>query len=128
VYASFILRPEFTRADFCALATYCRRLELSFASFAVLTPLPGTDLYQEVSDQLVIHDYDYFDFIHTLLPTALPLEEFYAEYRNLYARAMCLKKQLAWLRRFPLKEIPRLLVRGFRFYDRLEATYLDYVD
>jgi hypothetical protein len=81
-----------------------------------------------VSDQLITHDYDYFDFIHTLLPTALPLKEFYAEYRNLYARALGMKQQLAWMKRFPLKEMPRLLVRGYRFYGRLEATYLDYVD
>ena len=28
---------------------YCRQLELKFASFAVLTPLPGTDLYEELN-------------------------------------------------------------------------------
>jgi hypothetical protein len=93
-----------------------------------LTPLPGTDLYQEVSDQLITHDYDYFDFIHTLLPTALPLKEFYAEYRGLYARALGLKEQLAWMRRFPLKEMPRLLLRGYRFYKQLKTAYLDYDD
>jgi radical SAM superfamily enzyme YgiQ (UPF0313 family) len=128
VHASFILRPEFSKEDFGALAAYCRRLELGYATFAVLTPLPGTDLYQEVSDQLITHDYDYFDFIHTLLPTALPLKEFYAEYRGLYARALGLKEQLAWMRRFPLKEMPRLLLRGYRFYKQLKTAYLDYDD
>jgi radical SAM superfamily enzyme YgiQ (UPF0313 family) len=126
VYASFILRPEFTTTDFAALRNYCRQLELSFASFAVLTPLPGTDLYQEVSDQLITHNYDYFDFIHTLLPTVLPLEEFYAEYHELYTKGIALNKQLALLRKFPLKEIPQLLVKGRRFYSRLKTTYQDY--
>ena len=40
VYASFMVRQEFTREDFAALKAYCRRLGLDFASFAVLTPLP----------------------------------------------------------------------------------------
>ena len=45
IYASFIVRPEFTHQDFAAFHQYCRDLDLTFASFAVLTPLPGTDFY-----------------------------------------------------------------------------------
>ena len=41
IYASFIVRPDFDKEDFAAMRRYCRQLELSFASFAVLTPLPG---------------------------------------------------------------------------------------
>jgi hypothetical protein len=35
-----------------------------------------------------ILNYDYFDFIHTLLPTALPLEDFYEEYYQLLQKAI----------------------------------------
>lgn len=126
VYASFILRPEFTKADFAALRNYCRQLELSYASFAVLTPLPGTDLYQEVKDQLIIHNYDYFDFIHTLLPTTLSLKEFYAEYHDLYIKGIALNKQLAFLQKFPLKELPHLMIKGRQYYNRVKTTYKDY--
>src|SRR4030043_1281279 len=94
VYASFIVRQGFSKEDFRALRPYCRELRLSFASFAVLTPLPGTDFYEEVKDQLITRDYDYFDFIHTLLPTALPLEEFYGEYYDLYKKAVPMSKQI----------------------------------
>lgn len=126
VYASFIVRPEFTRADFAALRRYCRRLKLNFASFAVLTPLPGTDLYQEVADQLITRNHDYFDFLHTLLPTALPLKEFYAECHRLYKNGIALTKQLALLKKYPVREIPGTLAKGRRFYRRLETAYLDY--
>ena len=126
VYASFIIRPEFTAADFASLRKYCRQLELCYASFAVLTPLPGTDLFQEVGDQLIIQNYDYFDFIHTLLPTTLPLREFYAEYHDLYRKGMAWNKQLAFLQKFSLKELPGLLISGGRFYKRLKTAYLDY--
>jgi radical SAM superfamily enzyme YgiQ (UPF0313 family) len=126
VYASFIVRPEFTKADFAALRKYCHRLELNFASFAVLTPLPGTDLHEEVRDQLITHNYDYFDFIHTLLPTALPLKDFYTEYHDLYTKGIGLSKQLSLLRKYPLWEISHLLAKGRRFYNRLKTAYLDY--
>jgi radical SAM superfamily enzyme YgiQ (UPF0313 family) len=86
IYASFILRPEFTREDFESMRRYCRKLDLGFVGFAVLTPLPGTDFYEEVKDRLLTHDPRYFDFIHTLLPTALPLEDFYREYHRLCTR------------------------------------------
>lgn len=126
IYASFIVRPEFNEADFTAFGQYCRNLGLSFATFAVLTPLPGTDFYEEVKSQLITHNYDYFDFIHTLLPTALPLKEFYEEYYQLYRKAIPFTKRLSWLRKCPLKEIPPLLVSSYRVLNRLRMAYLDY--
>ena len=99
-YASFIIRPEFKEADLAALRQYCQRLGLNFASFAMLTPLPGTDLYEEVKDKLIMRNYDYFDFIHTQLTTVLPLKEFYAEYQHLYTNGISLSKQLSMLKSF----------------------------
>lgn len=128
IYASFIIRQEFRKDDFAALRKYCRDLELSFASFAVLTPLPGTDLYQEVQNQLIVHDYDYLDFIHSVLPTTLSFKEFYVEYGNLYKKGIAMKKQLSFLRKYPAKDILQTLNRGRRFYKRLSTAYLDYVN
>jgi len=126
IYASFIVRPEFTRADFAACEQYCRALDLDFATFAMLTPLPGTDFYQEVKDQLVTHNYDYFDFVHTLLPTALPLKDFYKEYYQLYQKAIPLTKRLAMLRKMQLREIPAMLASSYRTFTRLRKAYRDY--
>lgn len=128
IFASFIVRPEFNRADFASFRQYCRNLALSFTTFAVLTPLPGTDLYEEVKSQLITHNYDYFDFIHTLLPTTLPLKEFYEEYYQLYRRAIPFTRSLTLLRKFPLREIPPLLFRHYRILNRLRTAYLDYED
>lgn len=126
IYASFILRPEFGKEDFLACRRYCRELELRFASFAVLTPLPGTDLYEEVEDQLIVRDYEYFDFIHTLLPTALPLKEFYEQYYQLYMKSIPFPKTVGFLRKFPWTEIPSVVVKGMRWYRRLRTAYRDY--
>ena len=128
IYASFIVRPDSSRSEFAAYPEYCRQMKLDYASFAVLTPLPGTDLYEETKDQLLTRNYDYFDFIHALLPTRLPLEDFYTELGHLYRRAVPLSRQLSLLKKFPPREIPNLLRTGRRFYQRLKTAHLDYAE
>ena len=126
IYASFIVRPEFTRQDFAEFRQYCRDLELTFASFAVLTPLPGTDFYAEVESQLITRNYDFYDFLHTVLPTELPLKEFYAEYAHLYRGAIPLARSAAVLKRFPMREVPPTLLKSFRLLISLRNAYRDY--
>lgn len=126
IYGSLIIRPEFTRDDFRALKEFCHRLELDFSSFSVLTPLPGTDLYAEVRSQMITHDYDYFDFLHTLLPTKLPVQEFYRELSWLYRNALSFWQMIAFFRKYPLGEIPGLFSKMNRFTSRLKSAYQDY--
>ena len=125
-HASLIVRPEFTRADFRAFRRYCRDLELGYAGFAVLTPLPGTDLYEDTKSRMLTENYDYFDFIHTVLPTAIPLKEFYEEYYALLRKAVAIDKQIAFMRKYPWKEIPSTLLKAFRVFGQIKKAYLDY--
>ena len=75
---------------------------------------------------MITHNYDYFDFIHTLLPTALPLKEFYEEYYQLYQKAIPFSKRLAMLRKMPLRDIPALLASSYRVFGQLRRAYRDY--
>ena len=124
--ACFMVRPDFTKADFAALRQYCRSLGLKYANIPVLTPLPGTDLYEEMESQLTTHNYDHFDVLHAVLPTTLPLNEFYEEYYKLLKTAIPRTKRIAQLKRFPLREIPSVLLRFYRIARRLKGAYLDY--
>jgi radical SAM superfamily enzyme YgiQ (UPF0313 family) len=126
IYASLIVRPDFTRDDFAACARYCRSLKLDYATFAMLTPLPGTDLYDQVKDRLIVQDFDYFDFVHTLLPTELSLKEFYAEYYRLYLKSLSAAKRLAMLGKMQLRDVPDLLARTYRVFGQLRKAYQDY--
>ena len=126
IYASFIVRPEFTREDFRAFRRYCRNLRLGYATFAVLTPLPGTDLHEAVKDRMICHDYDFFDLLHTLLPTTLPLKEFYREYTDLLWNAVPPRETLALLARFPARELLPVLIRSARIRRRMRSAYKDY--
>ena len=126
IFPTFIVRPEFVRKDFEDLRKYCLELDLSFIGFRVLTPLPGTDLYHEVKEKLITSKYDYFDFHHTLLPTALPIKTFYKELTNLYKRSRSLKNQIKVMRKYPLWELPSLF-RAYRdFMRRLDTLEQDY--
>ncbi|HYW83045.1 MAG TPA: radical SAM protein [Spirochaetia bacterium] len=84
--AHFIVNPDFARSDFQALFHYVCESELFQPTYTVLTPLPGTDLYQELYDRLVIKDYSYYDLGHAVLPTRLSRKEFYRQLVHLYAR------------------------------------------
>jgi radical SAM superfamily enzyme YgiQ (UPF0313 family) len=125
IYASFMVRPEYTHEDFAAFRRYVRGLKLSFATFSVLTPLPGTVLREELEDRIVDRDYDHVDFIHSLLPTALPPQEFYAELGRLYAESMPLSSRMGLLRKIPLRDLPKLQAAGTRFQKRLKTAHLD---
>jgi hopanoid C-3 methylase len=126
IYPTFIVRPEFGRGDFADLRKHCLDLDLNFIGFPVLTPLPGTDLYSEVKDNLITSNYDYFDFFHTLLPTTLPMNDFYRELTTLYKRSRSLKNQISLMRRYPLRELPSLFRAYGDFLKRLETLEQDY--
>ena len=85
--ASFIVDPSFGRDDFASLRDYVRRLKLKWPLFAVLTPLPGTALFEEMRERLTTSDYGLFDLVHAVLPTRLPLAEFYQELARLWQTA-----------------------------------------
>jgi radical SAM superfamily enzyme YgiQ (UPF0313 family) len=126
IYASFIVRPEFTEEDFAEFRSYCRSINLSFASFAVLTPLPGTDLFDEVEDQLLTREPEFFDFTHTVLPTTLPLEDFYEQYYRLYTKTIPLRNVLAFMMKYRLRDVPVSLAKIRRWSKRLRALHTDY--
>ncbi len=85
--ASFIVDPDYGHDEFAALRAYVRRLELRRPAFAVLTPLPGTALFERMRERLTTIDYEHFDLLHAVLPTRLPLVEFYEELSSLYREA-----------------------------------------
>jgi radical SAM superfamily enzyme YgiQ (UPF0313 family) len=51
ISAHFIVHQDYQREDFKALAEYVERMELRQPVFCILTPLPGTILYEETKEQ-----------------------------------------------------------------------------
>jgi radical SAM superfamily enzyme YgiQ (UPF0313 family) len=91
---AFIIRPEYTRADFDRVLEYMDRMGIYYFEFTVLTPLPGTPFHDEVRDDILSHDTRFYDLAHSLFPTRLPTDEFYREYRRLHRRSASLTRAL----------------------------------
>ncbi|MDD5687859.1 MAG: radical SAM protein [Elusimicrobia bacterium] len=92
IAAYFIINPNYIKEDFDRLAEYVQKLNLKQPIFTVLTPLPGTDFYKEKYNELTTHNYQMYDFVHSVLPTKLPTKDFYKclieLYRKTYASAI----------------------------------------
>ena len=84
--AHFIVDPDFSREDFRALFRHVCDHDLFQPTYTILTPLPGTDLYQSERERLVIRNYAYFDLAHAVLPTRLSRKDFYRQFMRLYIR------------------------------------------
>ena len=126
MYASFMVDPDFTREDFRALRSYIRRLKIKYASFSILTPLPGTRLSEERREEILSYQPELYDFLHSVLPTRLPLKEFYAEFSSMYRDAIPLRRSLPILARYGLRRIPAQLKLIKPVLDHVRSNYLDH--
>jgi len=91
---NFIVDPTWDRADFEKLKRWVDETGAYNSGFSVLTPLPGTDLWDEVEPEIVTRDWELFDIAHTVLPTKLPLDEFYRQYAGLWKHALDVRYQV----------------------------------
>lgn len=82
--SNFIVDPSWDRESFARLREWIDRMGNYNSGFTMLTPLPGTDLWDEVKSEVTVEDWEMFDLLHTVLPTRLPLEEFYDEFAKLW--------------------------------------------
>jgi radical SAM superfamily enzyme YgiQ (UPF0313 family) len=99
-YAHFVISPGLDYKDFADLKTYLDKKEIAVPAFGTLAPLPGSDLYNEVKEDLIADNYEMFDFFYSLLPTALRAREFYRQLYLLYRFSYGLKRQMGfWLKK-----------------------------
>lgn len=91
---NFIVDPTWEKPDFERLKRWIDEMGAYNSGFSVLTPLPGTDLWDEVEADVNTRDWELFDIAHTVLPTKLPLDEFYREYAGLWKHAMDVRYQI----------------------------------
>lgn len=131
--SAMMVRPDFERRDFENMWEYATRRELENPNFVILTPLPGTVYGEKVKGQIVFHDYDLYDFQHTLLPTRLDLEEFYSQYASMYEIyqqpvpvGFYTRKLLELIGSLPEEEAHAQLARTLALRDTVDNLYLDH--
>lgn len=84
IRGNYVIPPSYKADDFQAIAAYAASHEVVYAGYTVLTPMPGTVLYQSVKDSITDYDYRKYNFFNSIMKTALPLEEFYEKTARLW--------------------------------------------
>lgn len=83
VVGDFIVAPDYTTADFAALTRYLAASDIDLPLITVLTPLPGTALYEARRADLVLTDLDYFTLTNAVTRPILGEQLFYQLYAEL---------------------------------------------
>ena len=84
IVGDFIVSPEYEHADFDRLERFVRANKIEIPIFSILTPVPGTPLYETMKDRIEVHDLDYYTFLNAVTPTRLGKKEFYQTFAELF--------------------------------------------
>jgi radical SAM superfamily enzyme YgiQ (UPF0313 family) len=108
---SLITDPAWGEEDFDRLEEFVRLAHLPCPTFTVLTPLPGTELWETSKSQLTTTDYNLFDVMHLVLPSKLPPKRFFERLARLY----CMMDQTTRLTWKGALNLGRMVLQGKSF-------------
>jgi magnesium-protoporphyrin IX monomethyl ester (oxidative) cyclase len=78
VAINLIVDPQWDEAQFQLVRDFAASVP-EIVHLTVITPYPGTEIWATESRKLTTRDYRLFDIQHAVLPTRLPLLQFYEE-------------------------------------------------
>ena len=105
-----IADPDWDHERFRIVREWCLEMP-DVINISVNTPYPGTESWITDERRLATRDYRLFDIQHAVLPTRLPLEEFYREL--VMTQRAIYTKHLGWSQLRDVSGILlRLLLRG----------------
>jgi hopanoid C-3 methylase len=110
VAINIIADPDWDRERFATVRQWCLEIP-EIVNISINTPYPGTEIWHREQRRLTTRDYRLFDIQHAVLPTKLPLPEFYAELVR--TQQVLNQKHLGWAALRDVAGIAlRLLARG----------------
>jgi radical SAM superfamily enzyme YgiQ (UPF0313 family) len=86
IVGDFIVSPDYTSQEFIDLEEFIVANGIQVPVLSVLTPIPGTPLYEKMKERIVIRDLDFYTFLNSVVPTALPEKDFYVTFSELIKR------------------------------------------
>jgi hopanoid C-3 methylase len=93
VAINLIAEPDWDRTRFETIRQWCLEIP-EIVTISVNTPYPGTESWNRESRKFQTRDYRLFDIQHAVLPTKLPLHEFYEELVK--TQEVLNRKHLGW--------------------------------
>ena len=92
INSMFIVDQDYQPDDFKAMSDYVAQHGLETPIYCILTPYPGTVTYEKHKFEVIVKDWDYWDLLHTVLPTKMPMRDFYLEYSKLWGDLPALQR------------------------------------
>lgn len=126
LHASFMVDPDFTEEDFKALQKEVRNVAPAEITFTVYSPSPGTEAWHKHKDKFIMDPYDYYDCMHTILPTKLELRRFYQQFSGLYGTSFRVNPLRLKKIKFPLKELVKVIYIGVKYIIAVRKLYNEY--
>jgi len=121
VTGNFVIDPEWGEVDFERLWGFVERHDLSRAGFTILTPLPGTEYFEQMRSRLRAVRWAQYDMHHLLWEPRLGADRFFELYCETWRRSILnlggRKSWLDWARQVRFRDVPaltRMLVRTQR--------------
>ena len=112
LYATMILQPDFTKKDFKQIEDYIIGLNVSFVNLQPLTPLPGTEIYDDYKDKILVSrkDYAMWDLAHIVLkPKYMSIRQYYYQIIKTYARIVLRPDNIIkMLKKYGIKEVAKM--------------------
>ena len=84
IWGAVIIFQNWVEKNFDHLKSKILEHRIEFPNYTILTPLPGTGQWRDTQHDLIAKDFNFFDFLHSVLPTRLSPREFYEQYSSLW--------------------------------------------
>ncbi len=117
-YGTFILGLDWKKEDFNALAKWIKKLGLVFVNLQPLTPLRGTEIYEQYRKDFIIREdeYEKWDLAHLVVrPSNISIRKYYWYTMVLYYK-ITVNPKSAWymIRKYGLHDTLKLSVGAFK--------------
>src|ERR1035438_2671087 len=113
VTGNFIIDPDYTEEDFRLLWDFLDAHQLYRVGFTILTPLPGTEFFEQSREKLQVFDWNQYDLHHLLWQPRLPVERFFELYCETWKRTVLnaagRKKWWKWMAQVEIRQVARML-------------------
>ena len=71
IVGDFIISPDWDEGRFQEMRDYLEKNPVDLPMFSVLTPLPGTPLYESLKEKIIVHDLDFYTLTNAVIPTRM---------------------------------------------------------
>jgi hopanoid C-3 methylase len=127
IHAALMVNPDFEEKDFATVERAIEELAPAEFAFTVLSPPPGTASFAGGRERFVCEDpCYYYDCLHTLLPTKMPMKKFYRNFAILYALGARHIPPRANKVKAPMRDVAKFLFEGVKFGWHILNLHRDY--